>query len=72
MPWAGSFTEDIGCLESEFWDSLKGISSRLGVSPQQLVRHIELESLPGGLASAIRVFVLEYFRGSKLPHVWVH
>lgn len=72
----GSYDADVdnetGGLESEFRDSLEGISSLLGISPQRLIQYIELESGPGGLISAIRVFVLNHFRGSELPRVWFH
>lgn len=48
-------------MEPEFWDELKKISERDGVSINQLVSAIDAER-DGNLSSAIRLFVLNDLR----------
>lgn len=48
-------------LESEFWDELKTIALRQGVSVNQLVTRIDSERC-GNLSSAIRVHILADLR----------
>lgn len=48
-------------LEPEFWDELRLIADRLGVSVNQLVSRIDSERT-GNLSSSIRVFVLNDLR----------
>jgi predicted DNA-binding ribbon-helix-helix protein len=49
-------------LEPELWDALTEISEREGKDLSGLVRKVEATEHPGGRTSAMRVFVLEYFR----------
>lgn len=49
-------------LEPELWDALTEISEREGKDLSGLVRRVEAIEHPGGRTSAVRVFVLEYFR----------
>ncbi len=49
-------------LEPELWDALTEISEREGKDLSGLVRKVEANDHPGGRTSAVRVFVLEYFR----------
>ena len=49
-------------LEPELWDAMREICQREGQDMGQLVRRIEMIGHSGGRTSAVRVFVLEYFR----------
>jgi predicted DNA-binding ribbon-helix-helix protein len=49
-------------LEPELWEALTEISEREGKDLSGLVRKVEAHDHPGGRTSAVRVFVLEYFR----------
>lgn len=48
-------------LEAEFWDALKELADRRGLSLNQLVAEID-QSRSGNLSSAIRVHVLAAYR----------
>lgn len=49
-------------LEPELWDALTEICQREGVSPSELCRRIERSGVPGGRTSAMRVYIVSYFR----------
>ena len=49
-------------LEPELWDALPEICARERQDISRLVRQIEAIGHSGGRTSAVRVFVLEYFR----------
>jgi predicted DNA-binding ribbon-helix-helix protein len=49
-------------LEPELWDALVEICRREGVDPGQLVRRVEDQGHAGGRTSAVRVYLLSYFR----------
>jgi len=49
-------------LEPELWDALAEICRRERQDLHQLVRRVESAGNSGGRTSAIRVFVLQYFR----------
>lgn len=49
-------------LEPELWDALAEICDREGKDISALVRGLEREGHAGGRTSAIRVFVISYFR----------
>jgi predicted DNA-binding ribbon-helix-helix protein len=49
-------------LEDEFWQSLKEIGRDRKVTLPDLVGSIATRRLHGNLSSAIRLFVLDYFR----------
>ncbi|WP_428031821.1 ribbon-helix-helix domain-containing protein [Ancylobacter sp.] len=51
-------------LEEEFWTSLKDIAHDKGQSIAQLVTNIDAERLHGNLSSALRLFVLQHYRGT--------
>jgi predicted DNA-binding ribbon-helix-helix protein len=51
-------------LEPELWDALLEICQRERRDMSQLVRAIEEVGHSGGRTSAVRVFVLEYFRAA--------
>ena len=51
-------------MEPELWDALLEICQRERRDMSQLVRSIEEVGHSGGRTSAVRVFVLEYFRSA--------
>ena len=51
-------------LEPELWDALLEICQRERHDISRLVRQIEAEGHSGGRTSAVRVFVLQYFRAA--------
>ena len=57
-------------LETAFWDELKGIADAQGVPVGQLIAAIDSERRERqypNLSSAIRLFVLEYYR-NRIQH----
>jgi predicted DNA-binding ribbon-helix-helix protein len=51
-------------LEPELWDALLEICQRERQDIGRLIRRIEAEGHSGGRTSAVRVFVLQYFRAA--------
>lgn len=51
-------------LEDAFWRGLKDVASRRGVTLSEVVAKIDAERVQGNLSSAIRLFVLDHYRGS--------
>ncbi|MBS0562215.1 MAG: ribbon-helix-helix domain-containing protein [Proteobacteria bacterium] len=51
-------------LEPELWDALLEICRREAVDAGELVRKVERQGHAGGRTSAVRVFVLAYFRAA--------
>ena len=51
-------------LEPELWDALAEICVRERQDMNHLVRQIEATGHSGGRTSAVRVFVLQYFRAA--------
>ena len=49
-------------LEDAFWQALKEIASERGMTPPELIRAINSERQRGNLSSAIRLFVLDFYR----------
>ena len=49
-------------LEYAFWEALKEIASERGMTPPELIRAINSERQRGNLSSAIRLFVLDFYR----------
>lgn len=49
-------------LEEAFWSGIKEISGERGKTTSELVSEIDRYRLRGNLSSAIRLFVLSYFR----------
>jgi predicted DNA-binding ribbon-helix-helix protein len=49
-------------LEPELWDALLEICDREGQDMSSLVRKVEQSGHAGGRTSAVRVFVVSYFR----------
>ena len=50
-------------LEDEFWTALKGIAGDRHVTLSVLIGGINAQRQHGNLSSALRLFVLEYYRG---------
>jgi len=51
-------------LETEFWTALKDVAAREGLSLTQLVARIDSGRDGAGLSSAVRVWLLAYYRAS--------
>jgi len=49
-------------LEDAFWDSLKDIAIRSGITVSMQLASIDAQRKTDNLSSAIRLFVLDYFR----------
>ena len=49
-------------LEEAFWSGMKEISASRGLTLSELVAEIDTGRHHGNLSSAIRLFVLDYFR----------
>ena len=55
-------------LEPELWDALLEIADREGRDVSTLVRQVEETRHEGGRTSAVRVFILAYFRAAATEH----
>ena len=51
-------------LEPEIWNALREICTREAVELRNLIREIESTASPGGRTSAVRVYVVQYFRAA--------
>ena len=49
-------------LEAAFWDALKAAAKRENMAPSKLIARIDARRGGGGLSSAVRVWLLGYFR----------
>ena len=54
-------------LEPELWDALQEICQRETITLSDLIQRIEQRGHPGGRTSAIRVYVVTYFRAAAMP-----
>ena len=52
-------------LEDAFWNGLKEIATIRNIALSDLVSSIDTERKHGNLSSAIRLFVLDYYRGQN-------
>ena len=50
-------------LEDEFWTTLKEIASDRRMTLSELISGIDKQRQHGNLSSALRLFVLDYYRG---------
>lgn len=55
-------------LEPELWDALHEICEREDQDMSAVVRQVEAAGHAGGRTSAIRVFILNYFRAAATEH----
>src|SRR3978361_1092605 len=53
-------------LEEAFWNGMKEISGLRDMTLSELVGEIDSNRQPGNLSSAIRLFVLDYFRSRAM------
>jgi predicted DNA-binding ribbon-helix-helix protein len=53
-------------LEEAFWSGMKEISGERAVTLSELVAEIDANRQQGNLSSAIRLFVLDHFKGRAL------
>lgn len=51
-------------LEPELWDALHDIAVREGCNIHSLIRRIDGDRSAGGRTSAVRVFIVNYFRAA--------
>lgn len=49
-------------IEDAFWSALKDIAARRATTVAELVAAIDADRRQGNLSSAVRLFVLDYFR----------
>jgi predicted DNA-binding ribbon-helix-helix protein len=54
-------------LEEAFWNGMKEISGLRNITLSELVGEIDSNRQQGNLSSAIRLFVLDYFRSRAQP-----
>jgi predicted DNA-binding ribbon-helix-helix protein len=54
-------------LEEAFWNGMKEISNLRDMTLSELVGEIDTNRQQGNLSSAIRLFVLDYFRTRAAP-----
>jgi predicted DNA-binding ribbon-helix-helix protein len=54
-------------LEEAFWNGMKEIASTRSLTLSELVGEIDGGRQQGNLSSAIRLFVLDYFRSRAMP-----
>ena len=55
-------------LEDAFWNGLKEIASGRNITLSDLVTAVDSERRQGNLSSAIRLFVLDFYR-NQLAHI---
>ena len=66
--WVGTHNTSVG-MEAAFWEGLKGIAADQGTPVNQLIAAIDRERHAcqhTNLSSAIRLFVLAYYRGGAV------
>jgi predicted DNA-binding ribbon-helix-helix protein len=57
-------------LEEAFWNGVKEISGARGKTLSELVSEIDGSRQQGNLSSAIRLFVLDYFKAGAPSAIW--
>jgi predicted DNA-binding ribbon-helix-helix protein len=58
-------------LEDAFWNSLKDIAARRGLSLSTQIAAIDQHRKTSNLSSAIRLFVLDYFRSRNISSMFI-
>jgi predicted DNA-binding ribbon-helix-helix protein len=53
-------------LEDAFWKGLKEIADARGMTLSDIVANIDSQRRHGNLSSAIRLFVLDHYRGQSV------
>ena len=54
-------------LEKDFWDGTKETAKLRGMTLAELVDEVDANRQQGNLSSAIRLYVLDYFRSRAAP-----
>jgi predicted DNA-binding ribbon-helix-helix protein len=54
-------------IEAPFWEALQNIATRENTSLAALVALIDKSRADAGLSSAVRVWILDYYRSRALP-----
>lgn len=54
-------------LEAPFWEALKTAAAQERLTLSNLIARIDAERGQGGLSSAVRVWLLEYYRNVQGP-----
>ena len=54
-------------LEPELWSALAEICERERITTAELVRRIESRAVVGSRTSAVRVYIVQYFRAASTP-----
>jgi predicted DNA-binding ribbon-helix-helix protein len=57
-------------LEDQFWDGLHQIALNKGVSTTALIERIDINRTVHNLSSAIRLFVLDYFKNGGSQQIF--
>jgi predicted DNA-binding ribbon-helix-helix protein len=52
-------------LEGEFWEALKAVAAAQEVPVARLIARIDASRGSSGLSSAVRVWVLDYYRAGR-------
>jgi predicted DNA-binding ribbon-helix-helix protein len=55
-------------LEAPFWDALKAAAANERMPLSNLIARIDAERGESGLSSAVRVWLLAYYRSGERPH----
>ena len=50
-------------LETEFWEALKAAAAAEGIAVSKLIGRVDAERGGGGVASAVRIWVVQHYRG---------
>ncbi len=53
-------------MEPEMWDAMRDICLREDIGPDELIRQAETAAGEGGRSSAVRIYVLNYFRAAAM------
>jgi predicted DNA-binding ribbon-helix-helix protein len=54
-------------LEAPFWEALKAAAAQEGMSSSNLIGRIDAERGSSGLSSAVRIWLLGYYRSDGRP-----
>jgi len=52
-------------LETAFWEALKDAAAKEHIAVAKLIARIDQGRGSGGLSSAVRVWILEHYRGAR-------
>jgi predicted DNA-binding ribbon-helix-helix protein len=55
-------------MEPEMWDAIQDICRRENMPTDELIRQAEAAAGEGGRSSAVRIYVLEYYRAAATTH----